>query len=149
MRDLPRPGSGGTSMGRYRTSLSYLQALYGKLDDGWISLWRKRDKRSGWVHVQDLRKAVRSLLREAPQGFVYHAWGVQSERQSTGRGGDTTVCAIPGLWADVDVANGAAHARATSPSLTVALAPRDFPQPTIIIGSGHGCTDLALPSPCS
>ena len=141
MRELPRPGSGGTAMGRYRTCLSYLQALYGKLDDGWISLWRKRDKRSGWVHVQDLRKAVRSLLREAPQGCVYHAWGIQSERQGEGRGGDATVCAIPGLWADVDVANGAAHARSDlPPSLTAALgALREFPPPpTLIIGSGHG-----------
>lgn len=141
MHDLPRPGSGGTAMGRYRTCLTYLQALYSKLDDGWISLWRKRDKRSGWVHVQDLRKAVRSLLREAPQGCVYHAWGIQSERQDAGRGGDTTVCAIPGLWADVDIADGAAHARSDlPPSLTAALsALREFPQsPTLIIGSGHG-----------
>ena len=141
MRDLPRPGSGGTAMGRYRTCLSYLQALYGPLDDGWISLWRKRAKRSAWVHVQDLRKAVRSLLREAPQGCVYHAWGIQSERQGEGRGGDATVCAIPGLWADVDTANGAAHARRDlPPSLTAALgAMREFaPPPTLIIGSGHG-----------
>lgn len=147
MRDLPSPGSGLTAMGRYRLCLTYLQALYHGLDDGWISVWRRRDKRTGWVHVHDLRKATGTLMGEAPMGCIYHAWGIQSEQQREGRGGDATVCAIPGLWADMDLADGAAHSRRDlPPSLTAALgALREFPPPpTLIIGSGHGLYPLWL-----
>jgi len=86
MRDLPRPGSGTTAMGRYRTCLSYLQALYGKLDDGWISLWRKRDKRSGWVHVQDLRSASITLGVCSPNGRMRDVGEIRRSAPSLGSG---------------------------------------------------------------
>lgn len=91
----------------------------------------------------ELEKAVLYCNEQAINGSdVYFSLGLQHERLNTNsRGKSDTVYAIPGLWADIDIADEKAHSSSElPPNKEEALKiPAVLPfKPTIIIFSGHG-----------
>lgn len=93
--------------------------------------------------TNELERAVLYANEQAENGVdVYFSLGLQHELlDSNSRGKAENVCAIPGLWADIDIADEKAHSsRELPPNSELALkiiACLPF-KPTIIIFSGHG-----------
>lgn len=108
---------------------------------GWVTVFALPGERTSWIRAGDVAGAVQAAMRESAAGRnVYANVGTQRERLTGGRGGAGTVCALTGLWADVD-SRGLAHASERLPPTdddALALV-AEFPlPPTLLVHSGHG-----------
>jgi len=122
-------------------ALGFLTALYSKTQTGHIALWTLQDRKTRWFPVTNLASAAQSAASLSKTKDVYFGVGLQkSPLGSSKRGEAAGVIAIPGLWADMDVAGPAHKSEKLPPSTAdaVALAKRFPMQPTLIVHSGHG-----------
>lgn len=118
----------------------FLTALYGEGAPGYIVLWTRQDKRSVWLPATDLPAAAQQGCEMANTMDVYFGVGLQQGPPNPGRGEAASVCAIPGFWADIDVAGPAHKADSLPPDTEAARAVlRElYVEPSLIIHSGHG-----------
>lgn len=123
----------------------FLEAVYGDCEEGHILIWavdpESGAKRSYWFSVTDLEGAARNAVTLSEWFHVYRGCGLRAEAMGRyKRGGNDDVIAIPGLWADIDIA-GPNHKRSDLPqSLDDARKlVAEFPLlPTVAIHSGGG-----------
>lgn len=131
------------------TAVAYLRLLWPETDDldGCIAVQCKSDKLTKHVPVARVEDAAKYIVEQAEQDTVYIGMGLRRPglpaKQSGGRG---DIVAIPGLWADLDIA-GPGHAeKELPPTLDDALAVVDaLPlKPSLVLHSGGGIYPLWL-----
>lgn len=114
----------------------FLETLYGDAP-GWLTLWTRQNKATHWY--KDRSKAAQKALALAATMDVYFGVGLRKKR-TAGRGENSDVGIIPGLWVDIDIA-GPAHKETNLPPTRDAAIEflQTFPlQPSILVDSGHG-----------
>lgn len=114
----------------------FLETLYGDAP-GWLTLWTRQNKATHWYKDRD--KAAQKALALAATMDVYFGVGLRKKR-TAGRGENSDVGIIPGLWVDIDIA-GPAHKETNLPPTRDAAIEflQTFPlQPSILVDSGHG-----------
>lgn len=119
----------------------FLSALWPDLDGRWCLFWGAPSKRSDWT--QDFRKEVLSGLQAwAAKENVYIGCGLRGANLGpTLRGEKQEVVAIPGVWADLDYAEGGGHKKPNLPPTeadAMALIAEMGLAPSIIVHSGRG-----------
>jgi len=124
-------------------TIDFLNWLYDGIPIGWLTLWRKSDKRTFWYPIRSLEKMANdaAAMARKDEADVYYGVGVRKEKLQTGRGGNEDVLAVPALWVDIDIQNQNAHKQENLPQGTEAV--KDFLstlpfKPSIIIHSGYG-----------
>ncbi len=122
----------------------FIERVHGPEPEGWLILWTRQDKATAAFNLAEdgaLDRAVEYCAARAPSFDVYAAVGLQCERPANmSRGAEPGVSALPGFWADVDIAGGAHKARDLPPTEQDARSLIDAAglEPTIIVHSGFG-----------
>ena len=95
---------------------AYLDAMFGTAERGCLAVWNGRTRLTEWVPVAVLDRAADRIARLAGDGDnVFVGMGLQrAPLGPTKRGTAATVCGIPGIWMDLDIA-GPAHKQAALP----------------------------------
>jgi putative DNA primase/helicase len=121
---------------------AHLAALYATADDGSLAVWHAQSKATAWVPVADLDLAAATIARIGTVGNAYLGVGLHPEPLGRNRRGDATgVCAIPGLFVEIDVAGPGHKAANLTPDTTAvgALVREAVPvPPTYVLHSGGG-----------
>jgi hypothetical protein len=125
-----------------RKANRFLTELYGADAPGYLAVFvGDKQNTTHWFSADDLESAAKRSTGLAARSNVFFGVGLQPEIPNTGgRGKADNVCAIPGVWVDVDVA-GLAHKETQLPATTdearawIARFPLG---PTIVNHSGHG-----------
>ncbi len=118
----------------------YLEALHGLSVDAGLcfSVWEKQKKSTRFFFVID--EAVAYIEQLAAEGRdVYASVGAFQTPPLEGRGTAADVCAIPGVWLDLDVGdhgNGKVYPPTRADALR--LVEEIGIRPTIVVGSGRG-----------
>ena len=116
--------------------------LFGDQDgDGYLIIWGRSDRRSRPFKTTQLEDAADYALAAAEASDVYFGVGLQKNKPENGRGNADGVCAIPGLWCDIDI-KGPGHSRSDLPAtvdeaLSLAKSFPPFP-PSMVVHSGGG-----------
>lgn len=108
----------------------FIERVHRPEPKGSLIIWTLQDKATAAFHLGEnaLDQAVEYCASKASAFDVYAAVGLQTERPArTSRGAEQGVCALPGFWADIDIAGPA-----RSLIDTVGL------EPSIVVHSGHG-----------
>jgi putative DNA primase/helicase len=119
----------------------FLRAFAGPAAHGFLNLFTLPGAQSHWVPVSDWEGACRQVAMLARSVNVYIACGLHALPQPAGSRGDAAaVCALPGLYVEIDILDPAHRATNLPPTLAAALALiARFPwRPTVIVHSGHG-----------
>jgi putative DNA primase/helicase len=122
----------------------FLERVHGPEPVGWLILWTRQDKATRAFSLGEdgaLDQAVEYCAAKASTFDVYAAVGLQQERPAnTSRGAEPGVSALPGLWADVDVAGAAHKAEALPPTEQDARSLIDTAglEPSLVVHSGFG-----------
>lgn len=119
--------------------MSFLKLLY-EDGEGWLTIWTLPDKRTYWFDIEtQLDDASRLVDKIKSTHDVYYGVGLRSQKVA-GRGGNDDVCAIPGLWVDIDIAAPAHKANDLPPNVeAVTQHLQSFPlEPTLLVHSGNG-----------
>lgn len=119
---------------------AFLVALFGDdLDGKWLLVWTNPGKKSVWfTSIED------AAIYASTLSGVNVYFGICLSPVNAGpdaRCPAAKVVTMPGLWADIDIAHGAAHAKANLPAdlaAAKALVAALPVQPTITVHSGHG-----------
>ena len=119
----------------------FLNAVWPDLDGRWCLFWGAPSKRSDWT--QDFRTEVLSGLQAwASKENVYIGCGLRGANLGpTLRGEKPDVVAIPGVWADLDYAEGGGHKKPNLPPTeadAMELIAEMGLAPSIIVHSGRG-----------
>ena len=127
----------------------YLDQLFGTAESGWLAIWDVETRKTVWVPATDLDRAALTTERLSNAGRnVYVGMGLHPVARGTGERGEATgVCALPGLYADVDFRSAEpAHKSTDLPTEAEALdLIAEMPlTPTMIVHSGHGFYPLWL-----
>ncbi len=122
--------------------VEFFDELYGPQAPGYLALWTKDPRRTIWTPGKDLIKAGQVALKLVQaRKDVYFGLGLQpNDLGPQKRGKAAQVIAIPGVWADIDIADPAHKAPNLPLSLKEAqswLAEVCLP-PTVTVNSGHG-----------
>ncbi len=122
--------------------MNFFEELYGNAESGYLSIWTLPDKRTYWFPIDNTDEAIKTALRLSDaQKNVYFGVGITDKPKPAGRITAEEVTAIPGLWFDMDIASGDAHAETKLPA-DIGAAMQVFNaiplEPSIIIDSGHG-----------
>lgn len=122
---------------------AWLDTLYPDVDDGWLTVCHRAPSGSiatGWYEAGAWDEAS----AHAAELFGTDVWfgvGLRHERGERGRGGNADVACLPGLWIDIDTADGhhaTNGALPADPDQALQLA-GEFPlPPTAIISTGGG-----------
>lgn len=128
--------------GQTATALEFFGLLYGEGAPGWLTIWTRQDKLTRYFPAGRLDLAASQAVKLSRRGLDVY-FGVGLRRENLGkeqRGKAADVCAIPALWADLDVAGPAHTSTALPPTLEDALSlVGAFPlPPSILVDSGHG-----------
>jgi len=122
-------------------ALDFLRLLYGDNTSGYLALWTKQDRHTGWFPAGNFEAASLQAERLARYRDVYFGVGLQREALDVHhRGIASGVVALPGFWLDVD-AQGPAHKAVNLPPTKADARAflNDFPlSPTLVVDSGHG-----------
>ena len=122
----------------------FLERVHGPEPAGWLILWTRQDKATREFNLGEegaLDQAVAHCAAKASTFDVYAAVGLQQERPAnTSRGAEPGVSALPGFWADVDIAGAAHKAEALPPTEQDARSLIDTAglEPSIVVHSGFG-----------
>ena len=120
---------------------AHVDTLYGSAEGGYLPLWQLPTKRSTWIPVTEAPAIVEAALTLGVSGNLYN--GVGLHPTSLGphrRGAAASVCGIPGLWADFDLA-GPGHKATNLPPASAAhglLADAMALPPSYVVSSGGG-----------
>jgi len=122
---------------------TFLRSVFAGQERGIVSLFAKPSKvsyfshldREGW-HLD----AASTVMHVRQEQNVYFAIGIQGERPAKGRGRESGVIAVPGLWADIDVLGPNHAAHNLPPTLEDAWGlVRAVPfAPTVVVSTGGG-----------
>src|SRR5687768_457371 len=88
---------------------SFLTVLYGASAPGYLTFWRRQDRRTLWVPANSLEQAVGLAMASAETMDVYVGIGLRRTARDTherGKLGD--IIGIPSVWDDIDLL-GPAH----------------------------------------
>jgi len=120
----------------------FLEALWPDgLENRWLVLWVKSTTgRSRPFFYRSIDQAVKQAEKLPGQLDVYYGVGLLKARPARGRGRKQDVAAVPGLWADLDVAGEGHKGEGQFPSVEAALAfLRNLPlPPSIVVATGGG-----------
>ena len=119
--------------------MSFLKLLY-EDGEGWLTIWTLPDKRTYWFDIETQLDGASKLVDKIKTTHdVYYGVGLRSQKVA-GRGGNDDVCAIPGLWVDIDIAGPAHKANDLPPNVeAVTQHLQSFPlEPTLLVHSGNG-----------
>jgi hypothetical protein len=122
-------------------ALAYLRTLWPDPPPGYVLLWLRSGRRSLWFPVADLGAIAEAAARHATRTDVYLGCGLSPADYGPARRCEADdVSAIPGLWADVDIAGDTHKGDALPPTLDDALAiVHGLPlPPSLVVRSGHG-----------
>jgi putative DNA primase/helicase len=132
-------------MGADRRAIrQFFERVHGPEPAGWLILWTRQNIATRAFDFRSevaLDQAVEYCAAKASTFDVYAAAGLQHERPANGsRGGEPGVSALPGLWADIDIAGAAHKADALPPTEQEAQSLIDTVglEPSIIVHSGFG-----------
>ena len=122
---------------------SYLETVYGGAEDGFLPIFRTPGERTDWMPIGDLAAVAAMIRQRCDAGFeVYHGMGLHpAALNPRKRGLAARVCALPGLYMDLDIADPAAHTEKKLPATfdDVLSLLADFPlPPSLLVHSGHG-----------
>lgn len=119
---------------------AFLVSLFGDdLGDNWLLVWTNPGKKSAWF-----RSVEDAAIYAEKQKNVNVYFGIclsPGDFGVTGRCPAAKVTAMPGLWADIDISDDTAHAKANLPKtlaeakILIAALPL---QPTVTVHTGHG-----------
>lgn len=123
---------------------NFLTEYFSKMQQGYLLLWTKQDRRSYSFKLPNEIKAAAALACElaAKNRDVY--FGVTPSntlyKGTSGRGKAENACALVALWADVDLAGGVHNGQSKNPPdiATVRILLKDLPTPSMVIHSGGG-----------
>ena len=121
----------------------FLDSIFSGLDKGFVVLWRSDTRNSLWVEPGEYEKAD-SLAEEcrasSDAGFYYGVCA--QDGPADGRGTEATTLAMPGLWCDLDLAEGSAGKKSSKPYPPREAAEsvlKSLPlQPSVVVNSGGG-----------
>ncbi|MCM3724583.1 hypothetical protein M3226_02555 [Neobacillus cucumis] len=119
---------------------AFLDALFGNVQQGFITLWTSVDKKTRWYRVNDLKNINQNAINLGENCNVYFGVGVRRNKLGEyKRGKNEDVLFLPGVWVEIDL-NGGVHAADKLPSEEDAqVILNTFPlKPSIIIHSGGG-----------
>ncbi len=122
----------------------FIERVHGPEPSGWLILWTRQDKATRAFDLGRegaLEQAVEHCAAKASRFDVYAAVGLQQERPvNTSRGAELGVSALPGFWADVDIAGAAHKAEALPPTEQDARSLIDTVglEPSLVVHSGFG-----------
>ena len=122
----------------------FIERVHGPEPAGWLILWTRQDKATRAFALGEegaLDQAVEYCATKASACDVYAAVGLQRERPAnTSRGAEPGVSALPGFWADIDIAGAAHKADALPPTEQDARCLIDAAgfEPSVIVRSGFG-----------
>lgn len=124
-------------------ALTFFEELYPDPDvRGFLPLWTKEQRNTRWFTLAQLKRAAKYVEEVAETNHdIYFGVGLHRTRPRTGRGKADTVCAIPGAWVDLDVADpghkSGKHYFPTKEAAHMFL--RNLPvKPTLIVDTGGG-----------
>lgn len=119
---------------------AFIETLFnGKDPRDWVCVWTGWDTNSHWT--RDLADAERYAQSRAGDADVYVSMGLSPEEKGKKqRVRPEQVIAIPGVWADIDVAHGVHKKTNLPPDGDAALEVlRALPLPwSLLVDSGHG-----------
>lgn len=120
----------------------HLDTLYGTADRGHLAVWHHPTEATVWCAVDDLETAAATIARVGQTGNCYVGVGLHAAPPATGRGKADGVCAIPGLWVDIDLAGPGHKADNLPPDIKAAgqLVTKAMPgmPPTYAVATGGG-----------
>ena len=122
----------------------FLLCLHGEEPKGYLIVWTRQDKATRAFDLSSpnaLAEVAAYCAPKAQRFDVYAAVGLQREPPARGsRGSESGVVAIPGLWADIDIASPAHKARNLPASEAEAFTLVDSVRwkPSIVVRSGFG-----------
>ncbi|OFW00561.1 MAG: hypothetical protein A3G20_03720 [Acidobacteria bacterium RIFCSPLOWO2_12_FULL_59_11] len=122
----------------------FFRRLHGEDSSAYLIIWTRQDKatRAFDLSASTALDQVAAYCSQKAERFdVYAAVGLQREPPAQGsRGSESGVVAIPGLWADIDIASPAHKARNLPASEADALTLVDSVRwkPSIMVRSGFG-----------
>lgn len=119
---------------------AFLNALYGNVQQGYMTLWSSKDKKTSWYKVNETKNLIKEAMRLRENSDVYFGVGVR--KQVLGgfqRGKNSDVLCLPSVWLDIDQ-KGGNHSAGNLPTEEEVKCILDtFPlEPSIIIQSGGG-----------
>ena len=119
----------------------FLEAVWPDLDGRWLLLWGAPSKRSSWVHSIEADELAAIDIWAAKEN-VYLGCALRGANLGPTLRGEKADCvAIPGVWADLDYAEGGGHKKPNLPPTeedAKRLLAEMGPAPSIIIHSGRG-----------
>jgi len=122
------------------TAYVFLQALFGDdLDGRWLLIWTNPGKKSAWF--QNVEDAALYASRQNGVNCYFGICASPDDFGASGRCSAGQVAVIPGLWADIDIADVTAHSKDNIPATLAearALVEALPLAPTITVHSGHG-----------
>lgn len=124
----------------------FFHLLYSEAEEGYLNIFTLPDARSHWFHVAAYEEAYNmalELTKDKLSRNVYYSVCLQKGKLSnkSGRGSEKTAIGAPGLWIDIDVAEGVhKDTKHLVPTFEDAFALLDeFPVvPTVIVNTGGG-----------
>jgi len=123
---------------------NFLTEYFGKMQQGYLLLWTKQDKRSySFTLPNEINAAAARACTLANQAKDVY-FGVTPSRTSyngtAGRGKAEDATALVALWADVDLSWGVHSGQSKNPTdlATVKILLKDLPHPSIVVHSGGG-----------
>jgi hypothetical protein len=132
-------------------TLAHLRALWPGSLHGYLLLWLRDSKRSLSFPAADLDDVAAAATKHSVYTDVYLGCGLSpTDNGPDHRCKAAEVVAIPGLWADVDIAGPAHKGKGLPPDLDVAWSViNDMPlPPSLVVNSGHGLQPWwLLPAP--
>jgi uncharacterized protein (DUF927 family) len=122
--------------------MSLLSDLYGACDSGFVTIWTLPDKVTKFFPVTQINEAEEYALRRASDSDVYFGVGLRKAVLPKGRGGIEEVGVLTALFADIDIADAAAHKSTELPKTAeeaLDFLKVDLPiAPSVVINSGNG-----------
>jgi len=127
-------------------AIQFFQEIYEHAEEGELALFALPSRRTKFIPIEGLedgsfRTSLEKQLQVWRDQNIYYSIGLMEKGIKSGRGSESDVRLIPGVWIDVDLSTGV-HASKRLPSSTEeALEALDdaLPiEPTVVIHSGGG-----------
>lgn len=118
-------------------TITFLQSLYGDIENYYLTLWIKETKQTAWLSINDL--SLIAGTAESIEKDIYFGVGLsRTKKTSTNRMSTKDIDGVPGLWIDLDLKDDT-HPNNPEDINDLVDFLNDLPlQPSIMVASGHG-----------
>jgi P4 family phage/plasmid primase-like protien len=119
---------------------AFIDALYGNVKRGYLSLWTLEDKKTRWYPIGERKSLIKDAMSLREKNNVYFGVGVRNEDLGEfKRGKNEDVSFLPGVWVEIDL-KGGVHAAGNLPTYEDVQSILDTfsLEPSIINHSGGG-----------